>query len=179
MRAVSAPCNSTRPLVLAFTKCPGNVAVKRKGAARSRATPKPETMESAEYQPLGFRGCCRVTRLDVRPVHDIPERLGEVDFDVLVLQVEGVFPHVEQQQRNDAQGEVGLVVVHLEYQELVAQRVPAECSPPRSLHGGRGCVELRTKRVERSERVIDGRSEFTGGLVTTVRRQVLPPDRVI
>ena len=72
------------------------------------------------------------------------------------MQIEGVFPHVEQQQRHDAEREVGLVVVHLEDQQLVAEGVPAEGCPSRTLHGGRGCVELSTELVERSEGVVEG-----------------------
>ncbi len=40
-------------------------------------------------------------------------------------------------------------------------------------------LELRAEFVERSEGVVDGRGELASRLVTTVGRQVLPPDGVV
>src|SRR5699024_10903708 len=81
----------------------------KRGAAHPARRPAFETVGSAGDQAFGLRGGRGVAVLDVGPVHDIPERLGEIDLDVLVLQIKGVLPHVQQQQWNDAQREVGLV----------------------------------------------------------------------
>src|ERR1700737_5311322 len=115
-------------------------------------------------QSFGLRSRCGVTRLHIVPVHDVPECLGEVGLDVLVLQVESVLPHVEDQQRHDAEREIGLMVVNLEYQKLLAKAVPAERRPARPLHrcGSRG--ELTAELVERSEAVAQGRPRLTGGV---------------
>src|SRR5271166_6596012 len=174
MRAVSVPCNSTRPVAHAFTHC----SQKTQGRRAIRATPL-RGMGSAEYQTMGFRRGGRVARLNVGPVDDIPERLDVVGLDVLVLQVESVLPHVDLQQRNDAERDVGLLVIELEGQQSTAEAVVAEYRPARPLEAvGRG-AELSLELVERTERVVNGGCEIAGGFVTTVRRQVLPPDRVV
>ena len=90
-----------------------------------------------------------------------------------------MLPHVEHQQRNDPEREIGLVVIYLEDQQLVAKGVPAEHRPTGALHSGRGRVELATELVERPERVVDGGGELAGRLVTTAGGQVLPPQAVV
>src|SRR5262249_24491216 len=63
-------------------KMPRFRAAQTAGAPRyARDAPALGKDASAEDQPLGFRGCRRVAGLHVGPVHDIPERFGEVDLD--------------------------------------------------------------------------------------------------
>src|ERR1700738_5188541 len=66
---------------------------------------------------------------DVLPVPDVPDRFEELGLAVLVLQVEGVLPRVENEERNPALGEVGLVVVDLGRQKALAERFPDEGQP--------------------------------------------------
>src|ERR1700753_2387202 len=102
MRAVSAACNSTRLSTAWFTSCLSEREMAREKAKAPRASarrPSPLRMESAENQSMGFRCGSFVTRLHVGPVDHIPERLHVVRLDVLVLQIEGVLPHVDLQQR--------------------------------------------------------------------------------
>lgn len=106
--------------------------------------------------------------LHVGPVDDVPERGHIVGLHVLVLQVVRVLPHVDLEQRDDAQRHVGLLVVQLEGQQAVAQAVVAQHGPARALQavGRRG--ELRAELVERTELVVDRLRELAGGLVATV-----------
>lgn len=54
-----------------------------------------------------------VTPAHVLPVDDLPHGLYEVHLLVLVLQVEGVLPGVEDQDRDRTLADVALVVVDL------------------------------------------------------------------
>src|SRR5690625_3785738 len=66
------------------------------------------------------------TRLDVGPVDDVPEGLDVVGLDVLVLQVEGVLPHVQHEQRVRAEGDVALLVVELLDDQTLTEHVPGD-----------------------------------------------------
>src|SRR5581483_7479464 len=57
----------------------------------------------SEDQALGLRGGRGEAILDVGPIHHVPERFDVVGLHVLVLQIERVLPHVDLQQRDDAQ----------------------------------------------------------------------------
>ena len=144
-------------------------AWKSKGAAEYPRRLSLLEMVSAENQAIGFRSCRCVPRLHVRPVDDIPERLDVVRLDVLVLQVEGVLPHVDLQQRDDAQRDVGLLVVQLEGQQPVAEAVVTQDRPARSLQSVGGRAELSLELVERSELLVDRGGEVTGRLVAAVK----------
>jgi hypothetical protein len=73
---------------------------------------------------MSFRRGGRVARLHVGPVDDIPERLDVVGLDVLVLQVEGVFPDVDQHDGDLGGRNVSLLVVQLEDVQPLAEGVP-------------------------------------------------------
>src|SRR5581483_1501887 len=133
----------------------------------------------SEDQALGLRGGRGEAILDVGPIHHVPERFDVVGLHVLVLQIERVLPHVDLQQRDDAQRHVGLLVVELERQQLVAEAVVPQHRPARPLQAVGGGGELRLERVERAECVVERRGEIARRLVATLRRQVLPPDRVV
>ena len=67
----------------------------------------------------------------VGPVDDVPQRGEEVGLHVLVLQVEGVLPGVEDEERDRAVADVALVVVDLLDDQAAgrAARRPARPSP--------------------------------------------------
>src|SRR6476659_2513008 len=115
---------------------------------------------SEELECLGAREACR----DVGPVHDLPERLDPVGLHVPVLQVVGVLPHVEHEQRRRALPDVALVVVDLLDDEALAERLPRERAPAGPLHRERGLGELAAEVVEPAEAVGDRGLELALGL---------------
>jgi hypothetical protein len=74
------------------------------------------------------------------------------------------------QQRDDAEWHVGLLVVELEGEQALTQRVVAEDCPAGALQAVGGGGELCLELVERAELVVDGCGEFTGGLVAASLR---------
>ena len=50
--------------------------------------------------------CLCVALVDVVPVDNVPPRLDVVRLDVLVLQVEGVLPHVQHEDRGEVNEDV-------------------------------------------------------------------------
>src|SRR5690606_38796609 len=70
-------------------------------------------------QTLGLGAGALEAGRDVLPVGDVPERLDVVRLDVEVVEVEGVLPHVEHQDRGDAHRHVALLVVQLEEVETL------------------------------------------------------------
>ena len=115
----------------------------------------------------------------VSPVGDVPEGFDVVGLHVLVLQVEGVLPHVQHQQRDLARGEVALVVVQLLDDQLLAERVVGEDRPAGALDPERAGGEVLAERVERAEELVHRDAEVTVRLVAAVRGEVLPEDRVV
>ena len=70
---------------------------------------------------------------DIIPVDDIKEALGELGAAVLVLQVIGVLPDVQNQKRSHTPlGEV-LVLFGVQNHQLRAERLPGEHTPAYSL----------------------------------------------
>src|SRR5690606_21659239 len=68
------------------------------------------------FKPLG----------DVLPVGDVPRRLDVIGLHVEVVQVEGVLPHVELEQRDGAHRGVRVLVEELLDDQTRADRIPAE-----------------------------------------------------
>lgn len=85
---------------------------------------------------------------DVGPVDDVPERLGVGGLVVLVLQVKGVLPHIQHEQRLGTAREVALMVVQLLDHQPLTQRLPCEDRPARPLHGRGRCGEVRTEGID-------------------------------
>src|ERR1700709_503083 len=147
------------------------IRLQRQGRrAMSRDAQGLQVRWSGKDQPGRFRRGRFVAGLNVRPVDDVPERLDVVRLDVLVLQVESVLPHVDLQQWDDAERDVGLLVVELEGQQPAAQGVVAQDGPARALQAIGGRTELSLELVERPELVVDRRAEIAGRLVPAVRR---------
>ena len=57
-------------------------------------------------------GCFETFR-NILPIDNVPERGYIVGFDVLVVEVEGVLPHIELQNRDSSLGGVCLLVKEL------------------------------------------------------------------
>ena len=114
------------------------------------------------------------------PVGDVPERLHVVGLDVDVVEVEGVLPHVELQDRDGAERRVALLVEELLDDQALADRVPGEHGPAGALQAVRrgGEVRRRTCRTSRRTSSIAAASSPIG-LVAAVRGQVGPEDRVV
>ena len=89
-----------------------------------------------------------------RPVDDAPERFDIVGPHVLVLQVVGVFPDVEHEQRDRAPGDVELMIARLKNNQprdrFVGEDAPAV---PLNLRGGGR--EVGFQLVERAELRVD------------------------
>src|SRR5690606_8938401 len=133
-----------------------------------------------QYQQTGgLLACCFKPLSDVLPVRDVPRRLDVVRLDVQVVQVEGVLPHVQLEQRDGAHRGVRVLIEHLLDDQAGADRVPAENGPPGALdaHGCRG--EVRLELLERAEELLDRRRELAFRLTAAVRREVGPEDRVV
>src|SRR5699024_672500 len=112
------------------------------------------------------------TLLDVGPVDDVPEGLGVVGLDVLVLQVEGVLPHVQHEQWVRTEGNVALLVVELLDDQALTEHVPGEDGPAGTLDGGGRAVEVRAEGVEGAELVVDRGAQLALGLVATLGGEV-------
>src|SRR5690625_7393880 len=50
-------------------------------------------------------------RLDIRPVHDVPDRLDIISLHVLIIQVEGVLPHIQLEQRDRGHRHTVLLII--------------------------------------------------------------------
>src|SRR6476659_3836861 len=149
------------------------------GARRIRRAPRHPHLVSTLQQTGGLlTGRCEAIR-HIRPVRDIPERLDVVGADVLVIEVVRVLPDVEEQQRNRAGRELRLLVEELLDDQVLADRVPEQSGPARTLHAESGGGEVGAELVERPEVVIDRRLEVSDRLVAAVRREVRPEDRVV
>src|SRR6478609_374463 len=144
-------------------------AVARRDATRLRQYQQAVRLLAGDLEALG----------DVLPVRDVPRGLDVVGLHVEVVEVEGVLPHVELEQRHGALRGVRLLVEQLLDDEARADRVPAEHRPAGALDsGGRG-GEVRLELLERAEVLIDRGLQLALGLTSAVRRQVGPEDRVV
>src|SRR5699024_8980138 len=72
-----------------------------------------------------------------------------------------------------------LLIVELLDHQVPADRLVREHRPARALDPQRRRREVRPETVERTEELIDRLRQLTGGLVPTLRREVLPEDRVV
>src|SRR4029079_2249269 len=107
-------------------------------------------------------------------VPDVPDDFEEVGLPVLVLEVVGVLPGVEDEERDAGLRDVVLVVVDLRRDETLADRLPDERSPTRAHDRRSGRGELLAELFEAAEVARDRLAERAGGAVAPLRRQVLP-----
>jgi hypothetical protein len=90
-----------------------------------------------------------------------------------------VLPHVELQQRHRRLRRVALLIEQLLDDQATPDRVPRQHTPTRTLNS-HGCGgEVGDELVERAKELIDRGREFALGLVSAIRRQVRPEDRVV
>src|SRR5690554_4213584 len=132
---------------------------------------------SGDDETLGGAGAVEASS-GVRPVHDVPPRGHVVRLDVDVVEVEGVLPHVEHDDRHEAERDVRLLVVELDDDELLAHRVPREDRPARALDAQRVGREVLLEGLEGAEELVDRRSQLADGLAA-LGGEDLPEDRVV
>jgi len=99
----------------------------------------------------------------VFPVHNVPKSLHIVGFDVHVVEIEGVLPHIELKEGDRALRAVALLVKQLLDDELRSHRVPRQDAPAGSLdtHGSRSEVGL--EGVKGTKELANGCGNFTLG----------------
>lgn len=73
-------------------------------------------------------------RRHVLPIDHLRERPDPIAFDVLILQVVGLLPHVEDQQRHRTVSDVALVVVDLLHDQALTDRFPRHRPPTGALN---------------------------------------------
>ena len=114
----------------------------------------------------GLRG--GVTPRHVLPVDDPPHRLDEVDLLVLVLEVEGVLPGVEHEDRHGTLAHVALVVVDLLDDQPPAERLVGEDAPAGALRGrgGLGCASVSLAPFTYAAWCLSWCSSMISGLIT-------------
>src|SRR3954470_23309101 len=115
---------------------------------------------------------------DVVTVPQVPDRLEVLVLLGLVLQVVGVLPPVEDEERNAALGYLVLVVVDLRRAEALDDRIPDQRRPAGSHQRAARLDQLLLEIGEASEVSRDELGELSGRLSTSARREVLPEDAV-
>src|SRR3954469_4249956 len=115
---------------------------------------------------------------DVVPVPEVPDRLEVLVLLGLVLQVVGVLPAVEDEERGAALGDLVLVVVDLRRAEALDDRIPDQRRPAGSHQRAARLDQLLLEIGEASEVSRDELGELSGRLSTSARREVLPEDAV-
>mmetsp|Transcript_14257 Transcript_14257/g.35930 ORF Transcript_14257/g.35930 Transcript_14257/m.35930 type:complete len:255 (-) Transcript_14257:209-973(-) len=119
-----------------------------------------------------------VSLFDVLPVDDLPDGLDVVWPHVLVLEVVGVLPNIDSQQRHSTGERV--LVWHRLHKELLGVSVQPQPAPAAALdadgHGG----ELLLEVVQAPEILVDlGQELALGGPVVALGAQVRPEDGVV
>src|SRR5690606_31960389 len=109
---------------------------------------------------------------DVVPVDQVPQLADVVGADVPVLQVVGVLPGVEDEQRDAAPADVAVVVVDLLHDQAPPEWLPGQDAPAGALDGGGGDGELLPERLEAAEVLVDGVGERAVGAVAAVGGEV-------
>src|SRR3954465_1511949 len=115
---------------------------------------------------------------DVVPVPEVPDRLEVLVLLGLVLQVVGVLPAVEDEERNAALGDLVLVVVDLRRPEALDDRIPDQRRPAGSHQRAARLDHLLLEIVEAPEVARDELGKLSGGLSTSAGGEVLPEDAV-
>ena len=113
-------------------------------------------------------GSSCVTGSNVVPVEHVPHGVDVVGLHVLVLEVEGVLPHVQKQKRHEVNGQVALLVRHLLDDQALTDLVVGQHSPAGALQAQSGGVEVFLELVKRTEVAVDGLSQRAGRLATAV-----------
>src|SRR5947209_16506191 len=118
-----------------------------------------------------------VPALDLGPVDDVPPGLEVRRTLVLVLEVVGVLPDVDAEQRHVALHE-GRVLVRRRV-DREAGAVPGEPRPAAAEALDAAVVDRSLERVERPERIVDRGSELAPRCATAVRRHDRPEQGMV
>src|SRR5690606_15702899 len=151
----------------------------RKHRALRTALFGPGIASACDQQARGLFASRGEALSNIVPVHDVPESLDVVGLDVLVVEVERMLPHVEQQDRHSAGSELRLLVEELLDDEVLADRVPEQAGPAGALDAQSGSVELTLEALERTEVLFDRSSNLALGTLLALRAQVRPEYRVV
>src|SRR5262249_18154100 len=114
---------------------------------------------------------------DVLPVDDLPEGLHPFSLDVLVLQVIGMLPHVEYENRHSAVPDVALVVVDLLGHESFSDRLPRKRAPARALDVECSLTELVLEIGYGTEPFFGSLGQLSFRLAPAVRAHIAPEKR--
>ena len=105
---------------------------------------------------------------DTGPVHNGPDGVEERSLVVLVLQVMGVLPGIDGEDRHCALAVIALMVVGLLDDDAVAGRFPRRQSPPRALDGAGRFDDVGFERREPAEVGVDLLGNPAGRFATAV-----------
>src|SRR5688572_11092389 len=123
-----------------------------------------------ELQPQGGLLRFRETGSYIVPVPDVPDRLEVLRLLVVILEVVGVLPRIEDHEGHASDQRLALMVVDLRSQQPRGDRIPHQRAPTRPHTGRGGLRELLPERVESAEVPIDRLRELAFGLSASVRR---------
>lgn len=119
----------------------------------------------------------------ILPVDDLPDVLQVVRSHILVLQVVGVLPHVNTQQRDQASGGLeGILVGSGGDSQSLVGLVPTQPAPSRTLHTDGGIGHGSLEVLQRAILGIDQVLQITGTQLSATlggRNQVLPENGVV
>src|SRR5688572_24023485 len=115
---------------------------------------------------------------DVRPIDHVPPRIDIVGAAVLVIEVVGVLPDIETEDRDLAFHHRRILIGGAGDAET-ATRLDDEPRPTATKTAGRSGLELRLEVVEAAKRGIDGGRKVTGGHAFGVRPHDVPEQVVI
>jgi len=124
-----------------------------------------------------------VTFVGFVEIDDVPDGVEVIHLDILVLQVEGVFPDVNADDGDMRQKRV--LIGSRGYRQCLAFGIDTEPTPSRPLNTSRGGVELSDQVFETSKRRLNGRFERTVLQSATMSPsfgrwgEVLPEKRVV
>src|SRR6184192_2106856 len=158
----------------------------RAGSHRAR----PSRESSVEGGRLLRRAACGAGKAEIEPlrprkplghvlpVPQVPDRLEVLLLAGLVLQVVGVLPGIEYEERDAPLRDLVLMVVDLRGAEPLDHRVPDQRRPARAHQGIRRLDELLLQALEAAEVARDELRELSGRLAARARSEVLPEDAV-
>ena len=114
----------------------------------------------------------------VGPVPDVPHGVEVLVLAVLILEIEGVLPRVEHEQRRARLRQVRLVVVDLRDEKLLAERLPDQRGPAGAHDARRDGVHLFLKLLEAPELILDRGRQLALRPPARLRRHVVPEQRM-
>src|ERR1700683_5716540 len=122
----------------------------RGGGTTPRKRGRSAVSTKAQLTRLGASSAPRAGEgfVDGGPVDDIPPSFDVIRFDVVILQVVGVFPHIEGKERGGASAELEIVLLDLEDHEAVADAFVDEHGPAAAFDAGGGASEAGAEGLD-------------------------------